>query len=557
MLTHLAIQNFALVSALELEFGSGMTAITGETGAGKSILLDALGLTLGDRADMGVIRQDCDRADITATFLLTQQAQALAWLAEQEIAVEDNTCLLRRVLSRDGRSRAWINGQPCTLTQLSQLGGLLIDIHSQHEHQSLLKTSTHQLLVDTFGQLETQALKVRTLAQQHRKLLDTLESLQQTGLELRAQQELLTYQVQELQELNPKKGEFAELEAEHQRLTHAESILSTLQAVASICSENENFNLEQGLSRTVALLQDIPHRTPLLEETIGLLESAKIQVEEASRNLDRAAGQVELNPERLQDVDNRLGALHSAARKHRRVEESLPEYLLSLEAELTTLSKIDERSGEIQAELDKIFTEYSDAACQLSRARKKAGDKLEKAVNQELYRLGMASAKLSLAYHAHKAEEIHPQGFEQIELLISTNPGQEPKPLVKIASGGELSRVSLAIQVVIAQNMSIPTLVFDEVDVGIGGATAKVVGELLRGLGTRGQVLCVTHQAQVAAQSHQHLLVSKHVTNESTETSLVLLNKKERVSEVARMLGGDENSIKSLAHATELLSQVS
>ncbi|HWK54103.1 MAG TPA: DNA repair protein RecN [Hyphomicrobiales bacterium] len=554
MLAQLTIQNFALVERLDLELQSGMTAITGETGAGKSIMLDALGLALGDRADLDVIRIGEDRADISALFSLEHQPEARAWLAEHDFPEEDGTvCILRRVLSRDGRSRAYINGQPTTLAELRTLGDMLIDIHSQHEHQSLLKSGTHQRLLDAFGGLEDASREVAASAAQLRRLSQEIEDLSTRRNADAAQLELLRFQVQELDEAALAADELEALEQEHSQLSNADAARGALQNLAQLCSEAEDFNLEQGLRRACTLLEELPYTTTALSEAATLLQSALIQVEEAGATLDKALDRVELNPERLLEVDERLGLLHRLARKHRVEPQALYGHNLALREQLHSISGADDRLEQLQTQHAQALALYRKQAGALSQARVKAARKLSTAVNAKLALLGMASSSLEAALNTDPAGLPSPRGHDHVEFLVSTNPGQPPKPLTRIASGGELSRISLAIQVVTAQTSRIPALVFDEVDVGIGGGTAKAVGELLHELGQRGQVLCVTHQAQVAAQADQHLLVSKHSDGKHTSTGLQTLDRAGRINEIARMLGGDEQSRKSLAHAQEIL----
>jgi DNA repair protein RecN (Recombination protein N) len=556
MLTQLTIQNFALVTRLDIELQNGMTALTGETGAGKSIMLEALGLTLGDRADLEVIREGSERADISASFTLQDNADACAWLQEHDVAVDDDLCILRRVLTRDGRSRAWINGQPTTLAELKTLGEMLIDIHSQHEHQSLLKTATHQRLLDAFGGLGELAAQVRIQAGRARGLQHEISSLQTAAAGNAAQLELLTFQVQELDELGLREGEFETLEAEQKELSHADAALAALQELQALCNSDESFNLEQGLRRACAVLESIPFHTPLLQEAGTLLNTALIQVEEAGSSLQRAAERIEQNPARLEEVDQRLALLLRLARKHKCTPAELYGQGQALAAQLAGISGADVRIEALEQELATCLVAYHKTATELSKKREKAARQLEKAVNTQLAKLGMAAASLTLALNSEPKAAPANGGFDATEFLVSTNPGQPPRPLARIASGGELSRISLAIQVVTAQTSSIPTLVFDEVDVGIGGGTAKAVGELLRQLGDRGQVLCVTHQPQVASHAHQHLLVSKRSDGAAAVTQLTPLDRKQRITEIARMLGGDDLTEKSLAHARELLGQV-
>jgi DNA repair protein RecN (Recombination protein N) len=534
-----------------------MTAITGETGAGKSIMLDALGLTLGDRADLDVIREGAERADISATFSLNGNTEALGWLQEHDIVAPDEQCILRRVLTRDGRSRAYINGQPTTLAELKILGEMLIDIHSQHEHQSLLKTAFHQRMLDAYGSLQDLAGKVKTLAGKARALQQRIATLKAAAASSSAQIELLTFEVQELDELQLAQGELAALDAEHQQLSHADTALASLQEVRTLCSTHDEFNLERGLQRAIALLDIIPFRNPQLEEAASLLNTALIQVEEAGATLQRAADRIEQNPARLEEVDDRLAQIHRLARKHRVAPAELYQHGQDLVARLQALGGADGQVEALEKELLGVLGAWQAGAAELSKLRGKAARALEKAVNAQLARLGMATARFSLALNTDTSAANTTQpgnnGFDAAEFLVSTNPGQPPRPLVKIASGGELSRISLAIQVVTAQTSAIPTLVFDEVDVGIGGGTARAVGELLQELGQKGQILCVTHQPQVAAQATQHLLVSKTSGKDATVTTLTPLDEPQRITEIARMLGGDDLSEKSLAHARELL----
>lgn len=553
MLVQLTIQNFALVAKLDLELQPGMTAITGETGAGKSIMLDALGLALGDRADLDVIRTGEERADISATFSLQGQPEAAKWLQERDYPEAEDLCILRRVLSRDGRSRAYINGQPTTLAELRTLGEMLIDIHSQHEHQSLLKVATHQRLLDAFGGLEAQSHQVAEAAQELRQLTQEIEALSQAQQADAAQVELLTFQVKELDEARLVENELPALEQEHAQLSHADTARTALQGLVQLCSEADEGNIEQSLRRACSMMETLPYQTPELSEAHNMLSSALIQVEEASHVLNKALDRVELNPERLAEVDERLGLIHRLARKHRVEPQALYAHARTLRDRLASISGADGRLAALHAQHEKALQAYHKLAAALSKARAQAGKRLSTAVNARLAELGMASSRFEVALNTDPNGTPSARGHDHVEFLVSTNPGQPAKPLIKIASGGELSRISLAIQVVTAQTSRIPALVFDEVDVGIGGATARAVGELLHELGKRGQVLCVTHQAQVAAQADQHLLVSKSSDGKTTSTTLVALDRSQRISEISRMLGGDEQSRQSLAHAQELL----
>jgi len=553
MLQHLTINNYAIVDSLEIELEPGMTVITGETGAGKSIMLDALALTLGDRADREVIRGGAERADITAGFGLPEDPAVIQWLENHDFDTDENNCILRRVISRDGRSRAYINGQPTTLNNLRDLGEMLIDIHSQHEHQSLLKTATHQRLLDEYCGLQKISDQVRSIARKWRRLNEELEQIRSRAEESNAQYQLLSYQVRELEELALGENELAELEEEHQKLNHGEESVLVNRQVLELTSENDEFNLMQSLNKAIGLLQDIPYASKQTEEAGNLLNTALIQVEEASANLKHAIDHFEIDPQRLEEIDQRLALIHNLARKHHVQPVDLPELFLKLSDDLSGLSEADVQIELMEEELNKLLNNYEEQAKRLSDGREKGAKKLAREINAQLGKLGMESASFSVALTRFSDSTPRGGGLEGIEFLVSTNPGQPPRPMIKVASGGELSRISLAIQVVTAQTSSIPTLVFDEVDVGIGGGVARAVGELLRKLGDRGQVLCVTHQPQVASQGHQHLYVSKSSEKDSTATKLESLDHDARVEEIARMLGGDDVSEKSREHAKELL----
>lgn len=580
MLTQLSIRNYATVDALEIDFSAGMSVITGETGAGKSIILGALGLTLGDRADRGVIREGADKADITAEFDITDKAGAIQWLTEHDLSGQDSQqetadaehagsyCLFRRVVNSDGRSRAYINGSAVTLNNLKTLGEMLIDIHSQHEHQSLLHRATHLRLLDDFGGLQGQAQKLAALWKRWHDNRTTLDSLREQSAESSAQTQLLSYQLGELNELAVAEDEVEQLNIEYKKLNQADDSIANLNSAMALCTGNEegseDGNLGQRLSQALALLQALPHKEPRLEEVSSLLESAQIQIEEAVSELRLEIEQFEVNPERLEQVNQRLADIHSIARKHKVKVEEIAALTADLQAQLDLLVNSDEELERLQ-ELDTALREeYQGLALKLSKARLKASKKLAPAVNEQLQTLGMADASLSIALLDNENPDPTPRGLEAVEFLVSTNRGQTPKPLSKIASGGELSRISLAIQVITAQTSSTATLVFDEVDVGIGGAVARAVGELLRQLGTAAQILCVTHQAQVAGQGNHHYVVSKQTRGDSTQTSIDLLDEAERTRELARMLGGelsgsdrssDEGySEESLAHAQKMVA---
>ncbi len=554
MLVHLSIKNYAIVDHLDLELLSGMTVITGETGAGKSIMLDALGLALGDRCDNSVVRQGADKADILASFELTNIPEAKQWLIDHDL-VSDEVCILRRVINQDGRSRGYINGTPCPLSHLKLLGELLIDIHSQHEHQSLLKLETHRHLLDDYAGSRALAEQVKQLAQQWKQTQQTLQRLSSNSEEQQAKQQLLSYQLEELEKLALVDNEVEQLEAEQRNLSQADTILSVCQQVLDICS-NDEANILSALSMSVRRLASFKEPVEGLADASNLLGNAQIQLEEAIAEVNRFVDHFDMDPLRQQQVEDRLDAIYSLARKHHIQPTELAELTQKLQDELANIEAGDEKLEELANTLQQLAKEYQQAAEKLSVLRKKAAIKLAKAVQQEMQILGMPGGQFTIELTTINASEPQLHGLETIEFLVSGNPGQPVRPLNKVASGGELSRISLAIQVITAQTSRVSTLVFDEVDVGIGGPTAEIVGKLLRKLGEQGQVLTVTHLPQVAAQGHHHLFVHKERTKNSTQTAVTALDKQQRIEELARMLGGVDLTKESLAHAEKMLTGV-
>ncbi|MFJ2549238.1 DNA repair protein RecN [Pseudomonas sp. NPDC087612] len=552
MLVHLSVHNYAIVEHLDLELARGMSVITGETGAGKSIMLDALGLTLGDRADSGVVRPGADKADILATFDLVDIPEARSWLAERDLD-SDGPCILRRVITAEGRSRGYINGTPCPLGDLKALGELLIDIHSQHEHQSLLKTDTHRRLLDEYAGATDLARQVQLAAQRWRQTRQELERLSNSGDEQRAQHQLLSYQLEELDNLGLGENELELLEQEHKNLTNAEALFGICRQVIDHCSENDSGNVLNALTASLNRLTAVHNAPKALGEAASMIASAQIQVEEAVGELNRFLDNFDADPARLQQLEERLDTIYTLARKHRVHPTELAGLQQRLMEELENLNANDESIERLGEELAAYARHYQDKAGELSALRQQAASQLASAVEQEIQRLGMPGGRFSIELRPNSSDELQPQGLEQVELLVSANPGQPLKALAKVASGGELSRISLAIQVITAQTSRIPTLVFDEVDVGIGGPTAEIVGQLLRRLGERGQVLTVTHLPQVAAQGHHHLFVHKVRDSDATHTAVANLGKRERVEEVARMLGGIDLTKESLAHARKMV----
>jgi DNA repair protein RecN (Recombination protein N) len=551
MLTQLTIRNYAIVETLDLDLKRGMTVISGETGAGKSIMLDALGLALGDRAEAGSVRYGAKRAEIIATFDLHNLADAKEWLAEHDLDHE-HECIIRRVITKEGRSRSYINGQACPISSLKQLGEYLLAIHGQHEHQRLLKRDHHRTLLDQFAQAQPHLDQVKALYKEWHTEQKQLTELTNISEEQHAKLQLLTYQVEELDQLALMDGEIDELEREQRELSQSEEILRQGHTALHILSEGDEENCNQLLNQALNTLAQLGDISPSLTQASEMITTAQIQIQEASQELRHYLDRTELNPERLHEVDARLSAVFDVARKHRINPEEIPAFHESLQAELDQINHSDEAIEELTQQVAKLKDAYLEKANALSQLRAEAANQLNGLVDEQLHQLGMSSATFQASLLA--CDKPQPFGLEEAEFLIATNKGQPARPLAKIASGGELSRISLAIQVITAQSSTTPTLIFDEVDVGIGGAIAEVVGRMLRMLGERAQILCVTHQPQVASQGHQHLFVSKKADAITTHTQINELNKEARVQEVARMLGGIDITQRSIDHAREMLT---
>ncbi|HRZ23796.1 MAG TPA: DNA repair protein RecN [Candidatus Contendobacter sp.] len=552
MLTQLRIRDFAIVEELELELAAGMTAITGETGAGKSILVDAIGLLLGDRADSDVIRHGAERADLSALFDLDALPAARAWLAERDLD-RDGECQLRRVVARTGRSRGYINGVPQPTQALRELGERLVDIHGQHEHQSLLRREAQRQLLDDYA--GNQAL-VAELVEQYQtwsRLRRELRDLRQAAAERDARLDILRYHLRELAALNLAEGEVAHLEREQRQLAHASQLLDTSQRLLGWLSEDEESSITDRLDHGLRELNVLSRLDTRLIPVSELLNAALIQIQEASSELRSYAQALDLDPGHLAQVEQRLAAAHQLARKHRTTAEELPALRARFEAERDTLEHSETRLEALQQALKDARAAYQTGADRLSERRTAAARELGERVSTALAGLGMPGGRFAIVLE--RLEQPAPAGLEAVEFQVSANPGQPMRPLAKVASGGELSRISLAIQVIAAHAARIPTLIFDEVDTGIGGGVAEVVGRQLRALGGGRQVLCVTHLPQVAAQAHQQFKAEKQSDDATTHTQVVLLESEARVTEIARMLGGLELTMNTLAHAREMVEQ--
>ncbi|PYF81117.1 DNA replication and repair protein RecN [Marinomonas alcarazii] len=553
MLTSIAISNFAIVESLELEFKKGMTVISGETGAGKSIMVDALSLCLGDRTDAAVVRHGQKKADISASFDIQQYPHVFKWLEERDLEQEQH-CILRRVISKEGRSKAYINGRPCTLSDLKEVGSYLVDIHGQHEHQSLLKKNAQRQQLDEYGQLTELSKKVSSQYSTWRQLKEELSAQQNRSSEQDAKIQLLSYQAQELQQLDLKEGEIEELENEQAFLSNIADAQFKAYQASGILIDSDEGNVCSLLHQAINSASQIRPATKELENALEMMNVALIQAQEAADSLHHYQDTLEQNPERLNDIEQRLSEIYDTARKHRTLPEGLISLRESVEAELASLQGSEESIESLKEKEEQAYEKLTALATTLTEKRIVAKDILAKKVEEQIHGLGMPHARFYI--QCQPLTQVSANGFEDIEYMIASNPGQPAQPLRKVASGGELSRISLGIQVVTAHTSIIPTLVFDEVDVGISGGIAEVVGRMLRSVGKRGQVFCVTHLAQVAAQGNQHLRVSKLVENQATSSQVELLKDQDRAQEIARLLGGLELTEQTLAHAREMLGNV-
>ena len=555
MLTHLSLKNFAIVETLELELSHGMTVLTGETGAGKSIIIDALDLVLGGRANLNVIRHGEDKAEISAIFHIKKIPVAQSWLADNEFDLNDDEILLRRILTTEGRSRHTINGQACTQQQVRTLGELLLNIHGQHEHQNLVKRDKQRDMLDVYAHHENLVMQVKSTYNEWHKVKETLHQLKMNADQKDSKLEFLSYQVKELQELNLHESEFEALEAEHKTLAHSDQLREHLETAIFALEQDDNTCAINLIHHAKKSLDAIANIAPEMASSISLLDNTLIQLEEARDDLQASLDKMDNDPERLFKVEERLNLLYGVARKHRIEPELLLSTQQQLETELEQLEHADKHSAKLEAELKQLHEQYSKAANLLTQSRKKAAEKLNKEVTQSLQTLNMVGGKFEVTFLPNDNKEPSMFGDERVEFRISANPGQPLQALSEVASGGELSRMSLALQMITAQKDDTPTLIFDEVDVGIGGGTAEIVGSLLRALGEKTQVLCITHLPQVAAQAHHHFRVEKHTSNNQTTTSITLLNDKIRIEEIARMLGGVKITEQTLKHAKEMLDR--
>jgi DNA repair protein RecN (Recombination protein N) len=546
MLKHLYIRHFTIIDEVELVLNPGLTVLTGETGAGKSILIDALEMVLGERAVSGLIKTGEERAEVAAIFDISQNLAAQKWLKAQEMD-EGQECLLRRVINRDGRSRSTINNRPCPLQTIRELGDLLIHIHGQNQHQQLLNSDYQRELLDDYAENVQYCSRVANLYQQFREATEqlTTASTQDTS----TQKDFIAFQLQELAALALQPNELEALNLEHRRLSHAEQWIGACQQILTILSEDES-SVMQGLYTADGLVKNLPEQNKTATE---LLKQAAIQIEEAVTEIRLLLKTLDPDPERMQWVEQRLADIHHLARKHRVAPEQLINLQQNLQSQYQQLEHGAERIAFLEQKIAALMQEYSLHAQRLTKRRQQAVKQLSVAVSAQIQTLGMPNGRIEIALLPKETGVAHPYGNERVEWLVTTNPGQPLQGLNKVVSGGELSRLALAIQVVVAQHTILPTLIFDEVDVGIGGGTAEMVGKQLQNLGEHAQVLCVTHLPQVAAQGHQHLQVQKQTADEKVTTQIRLLSTEEKIQEIARMLGGIKITAKTLAHAKEMV----
>lgn len=554
MLTQLTINNFAIVRHLNLELSEGMSVITGETGAGKSIAIDALGLCLGYRSESSMIRNGADKADITATFQMQPNSPAYLWLKEHELLDEENSheCILRRMINLEGRSKAFVNNRPLPISQLRELGQYLIHLNGQHAPQLLLKSEYQLELVDNYAGIHNLLGKMQEQYNKWRKVHQQVKNFRQQCKENEARKQLLQYQVDELDEFDIKEGEFEEMEETHTRLSNSEELTEMSQSVLDLLSD-DNSNADSLIYNAIRYLEDLVDVDINYQSSLDMLNEALIQVQEASSEVRALADSIEQDPELLAELDERISRAMSLAKKHYVSPNELWQHHSVLQDELQKLVDFEDNEDQLIADEKKAYRECVALAEQIYQERVSAAQKLAEQVTSQIKALSMENSEFYIDIQ-HDVKKLTPNGADFVEFNLRSNLGQNAQPLAKIASGGELSRISLAVQVLTANKLSTPTIIFDEVDVGISGIAATTVGRLLRQLGNKCQVLCVTHLPQVASHGHQHFNVQKYVKDNQTETQMSLLSEQERVNALARLLGGSKITDAVLANAQEMLS---
>ncbi|NMP14897.1 DNA repair protein RecN [Thalassotalea sp. Y01] len=553
MLTNLAIKNFAIVSFVEIDWQQGMTTITGETGAGKSIAIDALGLCLGDRATTNTVRPGTDKAEITASFDISQLVKVQTWLQNHDLQ-QDDECIIRRVISKEGRSKGYINSNPVPLAQLKELGQKLINIHGQHDHQLLLKPTEQRRLVDDFANNQKHIEKVQTLYHQHRRLEQEKQQLLANVEQRQAKQQLLQYQVQELDEFSLQANEFEQLENDFKRNANVQQLMQVSDLCLHQLSDSDEYSalsLIQKCSEQLNQLVDLDANATAIAEMVN---EARISLEEASNDLSVYQQNIDIDPQTYALIEERYATAMQLARKHQVRPENLFAHHCLLRQELDGIAVDDHRLEFIDSELDQCIEQYQQAAVKLRDKRVQAAKQLASKITASMQQLNMEKAQFSVQVTSEKPDQVLQFGLDHIEFVASMNPGQPLEAIHKVASGGELSRISLAIQVILSAKIITPTLIFDEVDVGISGPTAAMVGKQLQTLGQSTQVICVTHLPQVASRGHQQLFVAKLSDGNQTQTRVNQLDQHKREQEIARLLAGDEITESSMANARELLA---
>ncbi len=555
MLLNISINDLAVVEHLDLDLNDGMSVLTGETGAGKSILLTALGLALGERADSGFIRPGSKRAEVNIEFDLSDAPSAQTWMQDNELD-DGQLCLIRRVVNQDGRSKAYINNRPVTLQSLQSLSSQLVEIHGQHAHLTLLNNDQQRQQLDNFAGSLSVVTQLNEIFAAWKKTQRELHTLQKASQNQSEREELILYQLEELQQLDLDNYNYDELSQQHHTLANLGKILQEGQQQMDALYDNDQHSISQLLGQSSQSLIDLGEYASELGEIAEILGEAQIQIDEASHQLRRFLDTQEVDPQRLTQLDEQLGIIHNLSRKHQCEPSDLPSIAGQLNDELSTLSHSTERIDELTLSCQQLHQQYNELALQLSAIRQQKGTLLAQRISDMIKELGMPNGEFVVKIEPQTTDTPAENGIDHIEYLVSANPGLPPKPLSKVASGGELSRISLAIQVTTSSDKSTPTMIFDEVDSGIGGGIAEIVGQKMRALSEGRQVMCVTHLPQVAAQAHQHLFVSKSSqSDEMTSSTVTLLQAEERIEEIARMLGGVTITENTLAHAKEMLDK--
>ncbi|MDH3608168.1 MAG: DNA repair protein RecN [Gammaproteobacteria bacterium] len=554
MLKSIFIKNFAIIDELELDFYDGMSVLTGETGAGKSIIIDALNLALGNRADRSVARIDNANVEVTATINTSSSEEATAWLKEHDLDHGDE-CVLRRVINKDGKSKAYINNSPSSVAALRSLGDLFVDVYGQHEHQSLMRLDMQRQLLDSFANNSKNIEKLAAVFRLWQSLNNQLEIAETNQAETRAKLELLRYQFQELEELNLQAGEYEEINEKFALLNNSKELNENSMRISQQLAGDGDNSIYDKLSSLISDAEKYAAVDNELNEPLEILRSIHIQTKEVAAYLRNYSENISSNPQELQILEDRITAVEEISRKHKVKPKELLNIHAAIKKELDSIEGEHGDPDKIKASMQEAEQLYRTTAKKISSARKNAANELNEKITESMQALGMQGGRFHINVKPKKSTELSLNGLDEIKFLVSTNPGQSLRALNKVASGGELSRLSLAIQMATSNNLKIPTLIFDEVDTGVGGATAEIVGKHLRKLGNSAQVFCVTHLPQVAAQSHHHYKVNKFEKDESTTTKITHLAEDDRIEELARMLGGVELTKNTQEHAKEMLRQ--